>query len=99
MKKKIYAKTLNPEHFDYRIYDIREDEGNRIIVNGGREYCDIDVNDELKIIKRMLGDFCEYDLQVYYDGSIKAYIKDMLYPLKKDNGKDFSPKEIHRIPP
>ena len=95
--KKIYAKTLNPEFFDYRIYDIREDEGNEVIIKGGRDFCDIDNNGELKAITGLIRDYNSYSYAYYYEGSIKAYVKDMLYPLKKDNGKDFSGRELHRI--
>ena len=91
----IYAKTMNPEFYDYRMFDIREDDGNEVLIDGGSEFSDVDKNGELASIKRFITEFSEYDLEVYYSNSIKEYIKDMLPA--KDNKKDFSPKELQVI--
>ena len=97
MKEKIYAKTLNPEFFDYRVYDIREDDGNKVIIDGGRDFNDIDKNGELKVIKKAIDNYGGYEYEFYYHNSIKDYLNDYLYPLKKENEKQFSPLELHKI--
>lgn len=93
--KKIYAKTLNPEFFDYRIYDISEDEGNEVIIDGGRDFCNIDKNDDLKAIKGIMNEYNTYSYDYYYKGSIMAFLNDMLP--KKKNGKKISPIEANAI--
>lgn len=93
-KETIYAKTLNPEDFDYRIYDIREDEGNEVIIDGGRDYCNVDNKDYLKNIKKLINDYNSYFYDNYYD-NFKDYVNDMLS--KKENGKKFSPVELHNL--
>lgn len=89
--KTIYARTLNPEIFDYRVYDIREDDGNEVIIDGGREFSDIDQKDYLKAIKKTIRDYNGWDYEHYYKGSIMDYLND--YLPKKENGKSLSPKE------
>lgn len=91
MKNTIYARTLNPEIFDYRVYDIREDDGNEVIIDGGRDFSDIDQKDYLKAIKKTISDYNGWDYDYYYKGSIMNYLKD--YLPKKENGKRLSPKE------
>lgn len=88
--KTIFAKTLNPECFDYRVYDIREDEGNEIYVDGGKEFIDVDINDNLKHIKKLINEYSDYVLDVYYDKSIMELLRDYL-------GKKVSPKQAHDI--
>lgn len=95
MKQTIYATTLNPESYDYRVYDIREDDGNELIIDGGREFADIDENGYLKAIKQLIKEYDTYSYDYYYHGSIMAFLKDMLP--KKTNGKRLSPKECKRI--
>lgn len=89
---KLYAVTLNPEYFDYRPYDISEDEGNEVIIDGGRDFSNIDNKGYLEAIKKLVDEYdsCLYDY--YYKGSIKAFLTDMLP--KKENGKRLSPREI-----
>ena len=91
-KTKLYAVTLNPEHYDYRAYDISEDDGNEVIIDGGRDFADVDNKGYLKAIKKLIEEYdsCSYDY--YYKGSIKAFLSDMLP--KKENGKHLSPNEI-----
>ncbi len=91
----IYAKTLNPESFDYRVYDIREDEGNEIIIDGGRDFESIDQHDYLKKVKKLISGYSSWDFDYYYKGSIMDFLKD--YLPKKENGKKLSPKEAHNI--
>lgn len=91
----IYAKTLNPETFDWRIYDIREDEYNMLIIDGGREFMDVDNNEYLKAIKEAYNDYNSSSLEYYYHNSIAEFVKDILP--KKENGKKYTPKEIHDI--
>lgn len=93
--KRIFAKTLNPENFDYRIYDIREDDGNELYVFGGRDFCDIDENGYLSAIKKIIDEYNDYYFEVYYHNSMKEFLLDMLP--KKENGKELSPKEIHYL--
>jgi hypothetical protein len=95
MKETIYAKTLNPELFDYRVYDIREDDGNEVIIDGGRDYHNIDNKGYLAAIKKLIEEYDSYTYDYYYHGSIKAFLNDMLP--KKENGKRLSPKEIRNI--
>lgn len=92
MKETIYAKTLNPESFDYRVYDIREDDGNEVIIDGGRDYCSIDNKGYLAAIKKLINEYDSYTYDYYYHGSIKEFLSDMLP--KKENGKRLSPKEM-----
>lgn len=88
----VYAKIRNPEWFDYRVYECDIDEN--IIIDGGKEFASI--NDEYLVrIKKMIDDYNCYDYDYYYEGSIKAYLYDMLP--KKENSKRYSPKEIHDI--
>lgn len=91
----IYAKTLNPESFDYRVYDIREDEGNEVIIDGGRDFENIDQHDYLKMVKKLISGYSSWDFDYYYKGSIMDFLKD--YLPKKENGKKLSPKEAHNI--
>lgn len=93
--KTIYAKTLNPEAYDYRVYDIREDDYNEVIIDGGREFSDIDQNGYLKAIKKTISGYNSWDFEYYYHNSIMDYLKD--YLPKKENGKRLSPKEAHDI--
>ena len=94
--EKIYAKTLNPESFDYLVYDIREDDGNEVIIDGGRDYISIDNKGYLAAIKKLINDYDSWDFDYYYHGSIKEFLSDMLP--KKENGKRLSPqKDIHLI--
>jgi len=95
MKETIYAKTLNPESFDYRVYDIREDDGNEVIIDGGRDYHSIDNKGYLAAIKKLIDEYDSYTYDYYYHGSIKEFLSDMLP--KKENGKRLSPKEAHNI--
>ena len=92
--KKLYAKTLDPEWFDYRDYEY-DFYDNNILVDGGRDFGDIDSDKHLKKIKALINDYNCYNYEVYYENSIKAYLNDMLPD--KLNGKKLSPKEIHRI--
>lgn len=92
MNKTIYAKTLNPESFDYRVYDIRDDDGNEVIIDGGRDYHDIDNKGYLAAIKKLINEYDSYTYDYYYHGSIKEFLSDMLP--KKENGKRLSPKEM-----
>lgn len=87
----IYAKTLDPQWFDYRCYvdELTEE----IIIDGGREF--VSINDEpINAIKKMLEDYQCYNTKLYYD-NFKAYLEDMLP--KKKNNKSFSTKELHEI--
>lgn len=92
---KIYATTLNPESYDYRVYDISDDDGNTVIIDGGREFVNIDNNGYLKAIKGIIKEYNTYSFDCYYNGSIMAFLKDMLP--KKENGKRLSPKEANII--
>ena len=69
----IYAKTLNPEDFDYRMYDIREDDYNEVFILGGRDYCDIDNKGYLSDIKKLINDYNSYDYNIWSN-----YFNDML---------------------
>ena len=91
-KTKLFAVTLNPEYFDYQPYDISEDDGNEVIIDGGRQFCNIDNKGYLKAIKQLVDEYDTYLYDSYYKGSIKAFLSDMLP--KKENGKHLSPKEI-----
>ena len=88
----VYAKTRNPEWFDYRVYE--DDIEKNMIIDGGRDYCDIN-GDYLNKIKKMIGEYDCYEYEFYYHNSIKEFLMDMLP--KKVNGKKYSPKEIHEI--
>lgn len=89
--KTIYARTLNPEIFDYRVYDIREDDGNEVIIDGGRNFCNIDNTGYLAKIKKMINEYSDYELQVYHNNSIMDFLN--YYLPAKENGKRLSPKE------
>ena len=94
-KTKIYAVTLNPEHYDYRPYDIREDDGNEVIIDGGREFSDVDQKGYLAAIKKAISGYNSWDFEYYYHNSIMDHLKD--YLPKKENGKRLSPKEAYDI--
>ena len=85
---------MNPESYDYRVYDISNDDGNEVIIDGRRDFGDIDPDGELDKIKKAINAINDYDLEVYYDNSKKDYIKYGLLTEGKDNGKDYSPKEV-----
>ena len=89
--KTIYAKTLNPESFDYRVYDIEEDEGNEVFIDGGRNFCNIDSKGYLTKIKKMISEYSDYELQVYHNNSIMDFLN--YYLPKKENGKRLSTQE------
>ena len=77
----IYAKTLNPENYDFRVYEDAYTENDDIIVDGGRNL--VGINDDLlKTIKNLTNDFESWDyercLKLYYNNSIVAYFKDAL---------------------
>lgn len=93
--KTIYATTLNPESYEWDIYDIRENVGNEVIIDGEREFFDIDEMAYLEAIKGIIKEYDTYSYDCYYHGSIMAFLKDMLP--KKVNGKRLSPKECNRI--
>jgi len=93
--KTVYARTLNPEIFDYRVYDIREDEGNDVIIDGGRNFTNIDQNDYLMAAKKAISGYNSWDFEYYYHNSIMDHLKD--YLPKKENGKKLSPREAHNI--
>lgn len=90
----IYAKTLNPEDFDYRVYEGAIDEDEDIIIDGGRDFCGVN-NDVLKTINRLYDDYDTFDfescLKRYYGGSIMRYFKDML------GIKNLTTKQAHEI--
>ena len=90
---KIYARTLNPEDYDYRMYDIEEDDGNEVIIDGGRDFSSVDQKGYLKDIKKLIDEY--YFLESYYNNSIMSYLRD--YLPKKENGKKLSPKEASWI--
>ena len=94
-ENKIYAKTLNPECFDYRVYDIREDDDNEVIIDGGRDFINIDQKGYLLAIKKVISAYNSWDYDYYYKNSIMDLLKD--YLPKKENGKKLSPKEAHNI--
>ena len=96
--EKIYAKTLNPESFDYQLYDWILKDDDKFIIDGGRDLTSI--NEEvLKPILNLYNDYYSWDFERwvrdYYDNSIKKYFVDLLP--KKTNGKKYSNKEIHDI--
>lgn len=93
--KKIYARTLNPESYDYEVYDIREDEGNEIIIDGGKHFVNVDNKGYLGAIKKLINDYNSWDFDYYYKGSMKAFLED--YLPKKENGKGIAPVEIGYI--
>lgn len=92
MKTTIYAKTLNPELFDYRVYDISNDDYNEVYIVGDRNYPDIDNKHYLQAILKLIDDYCAWDYEEYYNSSIKDFLND--YLPKKENGKKLSPAEM-----
>lgn len=92
---KIYATTLNPESYDYRVYDISDDDGNTVIIDGGRNFCNIDSTGYLAKIKKLISEYSDYELEVYHNNSIMDLLD--YYLPKKENGKRLSPKEAHVI--
>lgn len=93
--EKIFAKTLNPENYDYLMYDIREDDGNEVYILGSRDFCDVDNKGYLNKIKQVINDYDSWDYEYYYHNSIKEFLNSMLP--KKENGKKLSPKEMAYI--
>jgi len=91
-KTKIYARTLDPEFFDYRIYEDIVTENKEIYIDGGRDYNGIQ-NDVLKRIKDYIDGYGHYEYEVYYHNSIREYTIDNLP--KKINGKPYTPYELH----
>lgn len=89
---KIYAKQLDPECFDYRVYEDNVDED--IIVEGNRDYPGFH-DEDLKSIKEFINNYNSYDYEVFYDTKIKDYVID--YLPRKDNGKQYSPSELHQL--
>ena len=94
MKHTIYAKTLNPEFFDYRIYEYDIKEDNNIMLVGNDDYSGIN-EDLFKDIVKMAEEYGGYEYEVYYHNSIKEFLADM-FP-KKENGKKLSQKEVSLI--
>ena len=89
---KIYAKQLDPEFFDYRVYEDMVSE--EIIVERNRDFPGMH-DDDLEAIKKMFNDYDGYEFDVYYEHSIKMFVND--YLPKKYNGKRYSPVELHKI--
>ena len=71
------------------------DEGNEVIIDGGRDFENIDQHDYLKMVKKLISGYSSWDFDYYYKGSIMDFLKD--YLPKKENGKKLSPKEAHNI--
>lgn len=73
----VYARINNPEWVDYNMYmsDIEEDED--VIIDGGRDFKGVNA-DQLACIKKLIDDYYDYNLSVYYNNSIKDFIIDML---------------------
>lgn len=91
---KTYIKQVNPEFVDYDIYfDELMDGDNELIIKESRDFKGFN-DDILKSIKQLYNEYGYYDYEVYYDNSIKAYVNDYI---KKENGKKFSPTELHTI--
>lgn len=92
--KTIYAKTLNPEDFDYRVYEYCLTEDENIIVDGGRQFQSYN-NDILETIDELYNDYDSWDyercLKTYYYNSIMMYIKSMLHIQK------LTTKQAHTI--
>ena len=90
----IYAKTVNPEYVDTRMYldDIFEND-DYIMLDGGRHY--ISYNDEvLNKIKDAIDNY--YELEYHYNfHTISEYVN--WYLPKKKNKKAYSPRELHQI--
>lgn len=92
----VYARINNPEWVDYNIYmsDIEEDKD--VIIDGGRDFNGVN-DDQLTCIKKLIDDYYDYNLSVYYNNSIKDFIIDMLP--KKDNKKAYSYAKRMKIIP
>lgn len=95
MKEIIYARTLNPENFDYRVYDISEDNYNEVLIDGGRNFSSIDYENYLEMIKKVISGYNSWDFDYYYKGSIMDFLKDNLP--RKENKKNLTPMEAHNI--
>lgn len=93
--EKIYAKTLNPESYEYECYDIRNDDGNEVYLDGEKNYFDVDNKGYLAKIKKLINEYSDYELQVYHNGSIMDCLN--YYLPKKENGKRLSPRETHQL--
>lgn len=91
----LYAKTLNPESYDYRVYDLREDDYNVVFIDGGRDFTDIDNKGYLEKIKKAIKEYCDYELEVYHNNSIKDFIE--YYLPKKESGVAYAPCELSFI--
>ena len=85
----IYAKTLNPEGFDFNAY---EDEFNEVFIKG-KDYA---LNDKpLKFIENMKAGYENDYVDDYYKGDMKAYINSTL--IDKKDGKPYTEDEAKRI--
>lgn len=93
--KTIYARTLNPELFDYRVYDIREYDYNEVIIDGGRDFCNIDTENYLKMIKDLINNYGSWDYEYYHNNSIMDFLS--YYLPNKENKKRLSPRQAHDI--
>lgn len=88
----LYAKTMNPEFFDYRAYE--SDIDGSIIIDGGRRFCG--VNDGiLADIRRLIDGYMGYEYECCYGGSIVEWLRGE-FP-RKANGRSLSPSEVGRI--
>ena len=91
-KVTLYARTLNPEGYDYRVYDLREDDYNDVYIDGGRDFTDIDNEGYLADIKKMINNYSDYEVEVYHGNSIKNFVT--YYLPKKGSGVAYAPCEI-----
>lgn len=85
----IYAKTLNPEGFDFNAY---EDEFNEVFIKG-RDYA---LNDKpVKFIDNMKAGYENDYVEDYYEGDMRAYINNTL--MDKKDGTPYTEDEAKRI--
>ena len=104
MKKTIYAKTLNPNYYGSSILieDIVFCEEQEIIVIPNRDNPSVDVNGYLEDIQKVIDEYNDYSLSLYYNNSIKEFLeynfnKSFTEEEAKEFQNVFTNKEFNRV--
>lgn len=103
MKKTIYAKTLNPNYYDSSsIEDIVFCEAQEIIVIPNRNNTSVDVNGYLEDIQKVIDEYNDYSLSLYYNNSTKEFLEyNFNRSFTEEEAKEFenvfTNKEFNRV--
>ena len=94
MKKTIYAKTLNPEYYDFRLYEEDAKSNEDIILVSNRNNPGFN-EDLIREITYFADSYKGFDYEYCYHNDFEEYVNDMLPSAKKLASKEL--KEIKKV--